>query len=292
VLSDLLKSRRKESFQYTVITTLSIVITSYRGIMSSVSLKCSDLIKQLNGDGDFSVWIAKLELVAKLQKVDNLENFLPLFLFGGAFAVYKSLSETVRGDYGKLKEALMRAFTVNQFRAYEEFMGRTLRIGEAVDVYLSDLQRLADLVSKTHDEEWIKCALVNGLPVDVKTQLTAACTLENMSLQEITQRARALINSGDAVSGLSSLAIKHLPAKPRVIKCFFCQEEGHFSSRCPRKGASTNSRTLRCYNCDEIGHMASACPKKDQKTIKEACLLLCGRLSLQCSATTLFKYFS
>ena len=43
-----------------------------------MSLKFADIIKQFDGTGDFFEWLEKLELVAKLQKVKEMENVLPL----------------------------------------------------------------------------------------------------------------------------------------------------------------------------------------------------------------------
>ena len=57
-----------------------------------MSVKFSDIVRQNDGESDFFEWAEKLELVAKLQKVKELENFLPLFLTGGAFLVYQGLS--------------------------------------------------------------------------------------------------------------------------------------------------------------------------------------------------------
>ena len=48
----------------------------------SVNVKSSDLIKSYDGTGDFLEWVQKLELVAELQKITELQNFLPLFLNG------------------------------------------------------------------------------------------------------------------------------------------------------------------------------------------------------------------
>ena len=59
----------------------------------AVSIKCSEVIQPYNDDADCAEWLRKVELVAKLQSIDDLEKFVPLFLTGGAFAVYVSLSE-------------------------------------------------------------------------------------------------------------------------------------------------------------------------------------------------------
>ena len=70
-----------------------------------MSVKISDLIPQFSGDSDFAEWVVKLELVAGLQKVTELQSFLPLFLSGGALAVYTGLSaETQKSRIEPKKE--------------------------------------------------------------------------------------------------------------------------------------------------------------------------------------------
>ncbi len=43
--------------------------------MFFVSVKALDIIRQFDGQGDFSEWIKKVELVVTLQKIDALEKF-------------------------------------------------------------------------------------------------------------------------------------------------------------------------------------------------------------------------
>ena len=92
------------------------------GLDTMASVKVSDIITKYEGSasGDFAEWLEKLELVAKLQKVEDLHTFLPLFLNGPAFAVYQQLSEADKNDFGKLKSGLLSAFGVDCYAAYEQ----------------------------------------------------------------------------------------------------------------------------------------------------------------------------
>ena len=65
------------------------------------SVKLTDIISKYEGisSGDFTEWVEKLELVAALQNVSDLKSFMPLFLSGPAFAVYKQLTEEEKADY-------------------------------------------------------------------------------------------------------------------------------------------------------------------------------------------------
>ena len=69
----------------------------------------SDIIGRYDGTNDFSEWLAKFELVARLQKLKELESIMALFLSKGAFVVYEGLSDDEKHDYGKLKrESVLR----------------------------------------------------------------------------------------------------------------------------------------------------------------------------------------
>jgi hypothetical protein len=225
-----------------------------------MSIKYTDIIRQFDGTEDFSEWIRKLELVAKLQNVKELEKFLPLFLSGGAFSVYESLEEKVKQDYKQLKAALMKSFSFNQFRAYEEFTMRKHLPYESVDVFLSELKKLASLVDGAeNNEEWIKCAFVNGLREETKRQLVAVCELQKMSLEDVAGRARMLVSSERSFNAAVAIKKEVDDRKPRSLLCYTCNKEGHISRFC---GARKES-PVKCYRCGEFGHLASVCSQKE-----------------------------
>ncbi|XP_054267042.1 uncharacterized protein LOC128989196 [Macrosteles quadrilineatus] len=172
--------------------------------MSGNGTRFSDLVKLYDGEGDFSEWLKKLELVCKLQKVKELQSVLPLFLSGGAFAVYDGLTDAVKSDYSALTQALQQAFSANCFQAYEEFISRRLLPGESVDVYASDLKRLAKLIDSSVSDEWIKSSFVHGLPREVQNQLKAACCLQDMELSKVLERARSLVNGSESNVGAAA----------------------------------------------------------------------------------------
>jgi hypothetical protein len=236
--------------------------------MSGVSVRFSDLVKQYDGTGDFAEWVLKLELVARLQKVGDLQDFLPLFLSGGAFAVYQSLDVTVRGDYDLVKGALTAAFSVNAFTAFEQFITRRLQGGEAVDVFLADLTRLAMLVTKSAAEEWVKCAFVAGLPNDVRKQLQASCLLATMKLAEVVDKARSLVSSTErCFASINTAAGYRKPVRRSGgVMCFTCKKEGHMSRDCSQR----TQYQRKCFVCDEPGHFAVSCPVKLMKEESQA----------------------
>ena len=51
--------------------------------------KLQDMIRCFNGTGEVDIvtWLAKVKLVAKLKKIEDLSALIPLYLDGAAFAV-------------------------------------------------------------------------------------------------------------------------------------------------------------------------------------------------------------
>ena len=84
------------------------------------------LIPEYDGSGKQTVveWFEKLELVCKLRGVEYIARVIPLRLTGGAFAVYLQLEESDRKVAKKVKDALVTAFAVDLFVAYEQFVSR------------------------------------------------------------------------------------------------------------------------------------------------------------------------
>ena len=111
---------------------------------ASSAVRISDVVKPFSGEGDVVQWLDKLEIVAELRGIADVSKLLPLFLEGLAFAVYREMDPDEKGDLTAIKRALTDAFSLNAFQAYEQLTRRTWK-DEPVDVYLSDLRRLAKL---------------------------------------------------------------------------------------------------------------------------------------------------
>ena len=128
-----------------------------------MSIRFSDIIEKFDGTGDFSQWIDKLELVAKLQKIKDLESFVPLFLCGSAFDCYKAINEEDRSDYKKVKLILLEKYCSDPALAYEELIRRKLIVDENVESYYADISRLAHLVDPCCLRQFLK-KCVHGWP--------------------------------------------------------------------------------------------------------------------------------
>ena len=225
-----------------------------------VNPRFTDMIPQYDGTGDFAEWVKKLELVAKLQGVCELENFLPLFLVGEAFLVYDALSSKDQGDYVRLRSQLCRAFSSDMFSAYDKLLGRRYTPGESVDVYLADLTRLGGLIGSP--ENLLKCAFISGLPSEMRSQLKAAAALEAMTLPEVVERARAIAFDGASTAMVARNNASARFSSKKTVSCFFCNGPNHIARFCPSR--QTRNRGP-CFRCGENGHVAANCPTKEQK---------------------------
>lgn len=232
-----------------------------------MAVRLTDIVKNFvdtETSGDVSEWLDKLELVAKLQDVSCLETFVPLFLSGSAFAVYKQLSDEEKGQYDLVKSRLIQAFGVNKFVAYEQLQRRVLQDNESVDVYVADLRRLVSLIGQTEADPLLKCAFVAGLPSSVSVQLKSVAAVENMNLQELISRARMIMSTATS-SGPCAVG-RPIPTNSSSSKvtCYSCGGQGHIAKNCANEKRSGAFRLPTCYGCGASGHIKKFCKKNTQ----------------------------
>ena len=232
------------------------------------SVKLIDIISKFedNTSGDFTEWLEKLELVAKLQNVSDLKSFLTLFLHGPAFAVYKQLSNEEKDYYGKMKAGLLSAFGMNCYAAYEQLQRRVLRDGETVDVYVADLRRLVALMGHESAEPLVKCAFMAGLPSDVSIQLKSTAAVEKLGLDGLVTRVRVMLSTRSADL---TCAVGYSKQK---YACFICGSTAHLAYECPRSTRRPNQGrgAKRCFVCNEVTHITRNCPTQQGKEQGEA----------------------
>ena len=202
------------------------------------------LIPEFSGDSTQNVveWLAKAELVCKLRGVAHLESVIP---------------------------PLRIAFAVVSCTAYEQFVGRRLQHGETVDVFLAELRRLAVPFGGLSDN-MLACAFVAGLPDTVKQLLRAGSRMEELLIDQILTRARAVladdVGVAAAVSAMTGAGASVKRANSTLL-CYQCNQPNHLARDCllrqkARSGTygGRGRGSARCYQCDGLGHLAASCP--------------------------------
>ena len=209
-------------------------------------------IKPFDGSGNVATWLKKVELVARIKKIEDEPTLIPLHLEGTAFEVYEQMEETQQLDAAAIKRCLREAFGKDKFAAYDAFRQRSWNPNEAVDAFLSDLRRLAGLAGIKSDE--IIClAFVCGLPPDVSSQLRATARIGEADLQTILEIARVLMDERVQGAFAAGRPMRHHVNDSRQkLKCFRCGGD-HLARSCRKRV------DVRCWRCDQPGHFARNC---------------------------------
>ena len=212
----------------------------------------TDMVKPFSGEGDVVGWLAKVELVASLTGVENVSQFLPLYLEGSALAVYLEMSEKDKKDTEKIKQRLKQVYSDSVFVAYSKLISMTWT-GEAVDVYATEIRRLVGLAgfTGTEAERLVRLTFVNSLPESVSVELQQIKNVEDMAMSVILARARVLTaSSGTAKVGAVAMVGKQ-------------QKRGEFRGGVGRRGGGSDGGSFRgkCFSCGGP-HMARLCPDK------------------------------
>ena len=113
-------------------------------------------------------WIENVELVCELCEIKRVERVLSLQLIAGALTVYGQLMKEQRSDAEQIKEALMTAYTMDPFNAFEQFTLQQLHPGETSDEFFAELKCLVLLIGGQLAEWWMAWAFVSRLPQQVR----------------------------------------------------------------------------------------------------------------------------
>ena len=197
------------------------------------------------------MWLGKLRLTAKLLDYKDIATVLPLLLEGPAYAVYSHMEEEKKNESEAIENALLDAFSMSSIGAYEVLQSRKWS-GEPADVYLSDIQNLAERAGVA-SETLLKMSFIVGLPSDVSSQLRAATRINTMSLAETISQARVLLSNKTCSAAFvaqrqdpgrqSNNTRKDVPGK-KTWTCWTCGEIGHIARYCTRINSGNDKREV------------------------------------------------
>ena len=181
---------------------ISDISLNYKLFRQFCKMELHRVIKPFSGVGstDITAWLTKVELVATLANIkqEDLVSVIPLYLEGGALAVYLEMCKADRDDIVKLKKALTRAFSDSPFTAYSKLKGMRWA-GEPVDIFVTDVRKLvkeSGFEEGEHMERVVRLAFVTAMPEKVSAELQQVKNVEDVAVAELLDRARILLAKG------------------------------------------------------------------------------------------------
>lgn len=117
--------------------------------------------------------VAKGENNDTIPYNSELSTFIPLFLKRPTFSVCSQLNNGTKKDFKLLNPATSKSFEASGFSAYGQLTIRRLMDDEALDMYLADIRRLAELMGLRPKaaEPLVKCVFATGLLSDVSSHV-------------------------------------------------------------------------------------------------------------------------
>ena len=90
-------------------------------------------------EGDVFVWLNKLKLVAKLQKIEDVAMLILMYLEGNVLTVYLEMGEKDQANAESIEKRLKTAFSEGTFEAYNK-LRKVTWTGALVDVYTAEIR--------------------------------------------------------------------------------------------------------------------------------------------------------
>lgn len=232
--------------------------------------------------GEVSEWFTRYEICCKANGWNDEQKALklPTLLEGEALALWLELAEEEQKDYKTAKEKLVLKMKPPGFISLNEFHQRKMRLGESLSLFVHDLKKLLIQAMPNLDSSAVEQLLLHqflaGLPPTVSRQLRS--TGETKTLEEAIERARLLLvitdqeqtaavqvqraevqQLQDKITALTQqvAALTTRPQRPRMVRCFECNQVGHLRRNCPNNRQQWDRR--RCFICDRPGHVAREC---------------------------------
>jgi len=259
--------------QFVCIDSDSVREFNYKLFRQTVKMadnRIASVLTPFNGEGDVTAWLSKVELVVKLtKKKADLAAIIPLYLEGGALAVYLELSAEDQLDADKIKNSLTKAFSDSAFTAFSKLKALEWR-GESVDIFATNLRRLARESGFTEPaiDDIVRLAFITGVPHNVSMELQQLQDVESLPVADILSRARVLMASKKGaeanmvVAGAMHETRKEHSSRNSTISCWECGGP-HIVRYCPSKKEVEKTK-IKCFRCGGP-HIIKYCNEKYTK---------------------------
>ena len=191
------------------------------------------------------------------MSIGRIESVIPIYLSGGACAVYQQLSKEKR------EKSTVYDIRPRPLHHGETICGAALTAGRNSQCLFGWIVQTCGFVRR-YVRRRLKWAFIARLPEHAKQIIWASSQVEDFDLPQVLERARAMLKNitGSEEQAVVAAQPPHSIPRGTQTRCYECDESNHKARDCLLRCETFRSadaklrRTLACYRCQRQGHIA------------------------------------